>query len=93
MQVKIRDILSEKIDQLAEEDHLLKDGSKITEEWNFEKEEKESKPIDPLRPGLVNESSNSSSEDDTDTIGREVVNFLKNVQPIDEKRGSKIKNT
>ena len=41
MQMRIRDILSDKIDQLAEKNNEPEDGSTTTEEWNFDKEDKE----------------------------------------------------
>ena len=43
MQIRIRDLLNDKINQLHEKNEKPEDGSTTTEEWNFDKEEKEFK--------------------------------------------------
>ena len=64
-----------------------------TEEWNFDKDVKDIKDFDPTMPKLVSDSSSeeSSSENGEDSIEEEVVNFLKNLPPTDDKRRSRIK--
>ena len=91
MRIRIRDILNNKVIQLPEEEEEPDDKSTTTKEWNLEKEVEGPKSIDPLKTGLGFESSSSSSEDETNRIEKEVVNFLKNTKAINEEKGHKIK--
>ena len=61
MQMRIIDILSEKVDHLVGRSDVPDDGYKSTEEWSGDKEERDSTPLDPLKTpqGVIQSKSQS----------------------------------